>query len=330
MRPPRPRLREAPDARTHRAWRHARATLALLTLAALTPAPARAGDKEICLTASEQGQRARVAGRLIDASSAFADCAREVCPRIVREACSTWQDEVERSLPTVSVGVRDADGRDVLKIRITVDGKPAPEHAEGRSFAVDPGMRVFRVEADGIAPLEERVLIKEGEKARTVNLQAPRAAPAGASASATSAAEPPPGNAPTAPASRSATPFVVAGIGAAVVGVGLGVHFAGKGQFPTNCRTDAASVPGRDGTCTPTTADPTGQVSSDAAVSATNLRNVGTGVAIGGAAVLLGGLVWVLVDTPTSPAPQTHARAGARLAPSASPTFAGVTWSGTF
>lgn len=294
--------------------------LSALLAASLTHArPASAGDKELCLEASEDGQRARVAGRLIEARAHFVTCARVVCPPIVRTACAGWLDEVERALPTISVGVQDARGRDLLDARILVDGRRPPEHGAGRSFPIDPGSHVVRAEVKGKL-YEEHVLVKEGEKARAITVRLP-------SAGEPSRPEAPPPTTPATPApraGRSIGPFLVLGAGAVATGVGLGVFFAGAGAFPDNCRTDTATSE-RGGTCAKTPADPTGAASADAAVSAVNQRNVGLGVVAGGGALLVGGLVWLLLDSPA------RAKASAlQVAPALGAGFSGLAWTGAF
>jgi len=283
---------------------------------------ASAGEKDVCLAASDQGQRSRASGKLVEAKEKFAICAREVCPPVVRQDCATWQDEVGKSLPTVSVGVRDQDGHDLLDVKISVDGQLVTEHLDGKSFPVDPGTHIIRAEDGTHPPVEEKVLVKEGEKARAINLRI-----------VTSAAKPPspagnPQDTPPPPADatpgRSPLPFVLIGVGAAAFGTGLALHFVGKGNFPANCRADADKVEGRDGTCTPTPEDPTGQRSGEDAMSAVNLRNAGTALALGGGAVFLGGLVWFFVDTPAKK------KATTRLVPSVGPGYAGLGLSGRF
>lgn len=292
--------------------------LALLTASLTHAGSARAGDKEVCIAASEDGQRARVAGRLIEASAQFAGCARAVCPSIVRAACVGWLEEVERGMPTVSLGVQDARGRDLLDARILVDGLAPPAHGAGRSFPLDPGRHVVRVEVSGRV-YEEHVLVKEGDKARAITVRLPPGAEIEPRQPAKSSPpEPRPG--------RPLGPFVVLGAGAIAAGVGLGFFFAGAGAFPDNCRTDTATLE-RGGTCAKTPADPTGTLSTDAAVSAINQRNAGLGIAVGGGALLVGGLVWLLLDRPAAPRP-----AAARLVPvpALGPAFSGLAWSGAF
>lgn len=295
---------------------------ALTSVLLLGAFQAHAGEKETCLGASDQGQRARKSGNLVDAKAQLDICAREVCPPIVRQDCLTWADEVSKSLPTVSIGVRDKEGHDLVDVRVLVDGKTVTEHLDGKSFAVNPGMHVIRAEDGAHTPVEERVLVKEGEKARAINL---RFSSLGSKpADAPVAPETPEG--PSEPSGRSVLPFVVMGVGAIATGVGLGVHFAGKGAFPANCKSDTSKVDGRDGTCSPTADDPTGQKSGDAAMSSVNLRNAGTALTFGGAGLLVGGLIWFFID---SPAQKKTARP-LPLMPSTGPGFAGLTWAGQF
>ncbi|HQY60629.1 MAG TPA: hypothetical protein PK141_04490 [Polyangiaceae bacterium] len=301
--------------------RRVSASLVLVALvASLTHAGrASAGDKELCLQASEDGQRARVAGRLLEARVQFVTCARPVCPPIVRNACTSWLDEVERAMPTISVGVQDARGRDLLDARVLVDGRPPPDHDAGRSFPLDPGSHLVRAEVKGKL-YEEHVIVKEGEKARAITVRVPLGAEPTPEVSPSALAAP----SASSPPGRSIGPFLVLGAGVVATGVGLGVFFAGAGAFPDNCRTDTATSE-RGGTCAKTPEDPTGAASTDAAVSAVNQRNVGLGIVAGGGALLVGGLVWWLLDSPAQPK-----AAAMRVSPALGPGFSGLAWTGAF
>jgi hypothetical protein len=262
--------------------------LFLGALGASIPSSAFGGEKDVCVDASVQGQRARVAGQLTKALERFAVCAREVCPQVVRQDCAGWQDEVGKSLPTVSVGFRDPEGHDILDVKISVDGKVVTEHLDGKSFPVDPGTHVFRAN-DGVhPPVEERVLVKEGEKARAINLRLPSTATSGTSSTPTAE----PKVADESGGGRSAIPFVLMGVGAVGAGVGLGLHFAGKGAFPDNCSEESRI-------CQSIPEDPNSVSSTEKAQSAVNLRNAGTVVTFGSLAVALGGLVWFFLDSPS-------------------------------
>lgn len=273
---------------------------------------AYAGEKEACLAASVEGQQSRAAGKLVEAKEKFLVCAREVCPPIVRQDCSTWNDEVAKVIPTVSVGVKDAQGHDMFDVRVSVDGRVVTEHLDGKSFPIDPGTHVVRAEDGAHAPVEERILVKEGEKARPVNLKFAAPKPQGDAKPGDPAPESP--GADESPG-RSPFPFVVLGVGVAATAVGIGLHFKGKGDFPSNCD-ETTKV------CSPGPGVDVAQT-SDAAQSAVNLRNVGTALAVGGSAFIVGGLVWFFLD---SPAPKKTAR----VLPGFGPGYAGLSFSSAF
>src|ERR1700722_17013182 len=85
--------------------------LAVLVLA--TASPAHADDKQICIAAAEDGQQSRLDGKLKAAREQFLVCARSGCPSQVRRDCSQWMTEVMAALPTIVLGARDPEGRDV-------------------------------------------------------------------------------------------------------------------------------------------------------------------------------------------------------------------------
>ena len=58
-----------------RAW----ALVAAFALPTLSPRVAHADEKQLCVTASEQGQDLRDKGRYGEAHDAFATCSRDVC-----------------------------------------------------------------------------------------------------------------------------------------------------------------------------------------------------------------------------------------------------------
>lgn len=287
-------------------------SLVLLSAVGGTSA-AFAGEKEACLTASVEGQQSRAAGKLVEAKEKFLVCAREVCPPIVRQDCSTWNDEVAKVIPTVSIGVKDAQGHDLFDVRVSVDGRVVTEHLDGKSFPMDPGTHVVRAEDGAHAPVEERILVKEGEKARPVNLKFAVPKAQGEAKPGEPAPESP--NADAAPG-RSPLPFVVLGVGVAATAVGIGLHFKGKGDFPENC--DEATGKCANG---PDVVDL--QRSFEDAEAAVNTRNVGTALAVGGSAFIVGGLVWFFLD---SPAPKKTAR----VLPGFGPGYAGLSFSSAF
>jgi len=144
-------------------------------LAALALPRAASGDvssdrKQQCLAASEQGQSQRDEGKYRAARESFVACSREFCPAIVSRACTQWLREVDDSAPTVVLGARDKAGNDVNAARVTLDGEPFAESLDGKPIAADAGEHVLRFERDGSAPVEQRLVLRAGERARVVTV----------------------------------------------------------------------------------------------------------------------------------------------------------------
>ncbi|WP_437972047.1 hypothetical protein WMF04_23395 [Sorangium sp. So ce260] len=171
----------------------ARLALALAVSAALALTGARARaqpHKRACAAAYERAQGLRRDGKLLAAREALIACSQPTCPAAAVADCGPWLAEVEQSLPTVVIAARDARGRERLDVRVLVDGRLLASALDGKALPVDPGPRTFRYEPASGPAVEERVLIREGEKNRalTVILGAPAA---GASASPPHAVPPP-------------------------------------------------------------------------------------------------------------------------------------------
>lgn len=205
------------DARA--AARGARACAALVLAAALSgPSPAQAapdGAKARCAAKAEEGQRERLAGRLVRARDALVACADDACPDVVRRSCGEWLGEVDRELPTLAVVVRDAKGNARGEVPVTLDGAPV-EALEGRAIPVDPGRHRLRAVVDGTA-VEREVVVVEGRKAELVELSLPLTAPAPAAATAPS------------PDRAEPTGTFTTGRVVALVAGGIGLGLAGTG-----------------------------------------------------------------------------------------------------
>jgi len=95
-------------------------------------------------------------------------CAREGCPPVLREACTRMFTEIEQILPSVIVRARDRRGRDVIGVRVLVDGTTLLESLTGRAVPLDPGPHRIRYVVAGASPVEEEVLIAEGDRQRSL------------------------------------------------------------------------------------------------------------------------------------------------------------------
>ena len=127
-------------------------------------------EKQACVDAYGKAQRLRRAEDLIAAREQILVCARATCPAAIKNDCVPWLEEVNGAMPSVVLGVRDGAGRDRVDVRVTMDGKPLMEHLDGKSVQLNPGAHKFRFEVEGEEAVEVDVLIKTGEKNRSVTV----------------------------------------------------------------------------------------------------------------------------------------------------------------
>lgn len=267
---------------------------------------AAAGDVQACLAASENGQKARGAGKLREAREQFLVCGSESCPTIVRRDCAQWTNELTSALPTVVFGAKDKSGRDLVDVRVTIDGEPLLDKLDGKAVFVDPGPHTFRFETSGAAPVTEKALIKEGEKTRVI------AATFGDA----------PGDKEPAAASgggHGVLPWIVVGVGGAGIATGI-VLVATSPARPDNCNRDTE-------TCTrkPGESDAAFKADQDQAGRADAQPVLGWAVAGIGAAFVVGGLMWHFLE-PTGDAKTSRTR----VVPWTTANGGGVTVGGAF
>lgn len=172
--------------------------LAMLALAASlawgTTTPARA-DTEACLDAYDGNQRLRRAGELRAARAQLLVCSQTACPDPIRKECMRWLAEVDAAMPSVVFAAQDASGHDLGAVRVEVDGVVVLEKLDGRAIALDPGERTVRWTSTSGSTVERRVVIREAQKRRLIEVQfAPEptvdaASPASSASSASSNAK---------------------------------------------------------------------------------------------------------------------------------------------
>lgn len=143
-----------------------RSALALM-LVLSTPTLARAESADACFNAAVDGQKQRDAGKLLAARARFIECTKG-CPDEVQKDCAKWLTDLEATLPTVVFGARDGKGHDLLDVRVSVDGTFVSDTSQGKPVPLDPGAHRVRFERDGETPIERTVVVRAGEKNRTV------------------------------------------------------------------------------------------------------------------------------------------------------------------
>jgi hypothetical protein len=127
-------------------------------------------DKQTCAVAYENAQQLRSKLKLRRARDQLLICGHSSCPSVVTKDCNAWLEEVEQELTSVVFRVHDARGTDVVDVRISMDGEHLRDKADGSSVFVDPGLHVFRFEADGNAVFEIRQMLRKGDRDRPIEL----------------------------------------------------------------------------------------------------------------------------------------------------------------
>ncbi len=203
----------------------ARTVAALSFLGVLAaPAVASADDVAACVKASEQGQQLRDDGRYKRAREQFALCSRDVCPGIVRKDCTEWLGALDQSMPSVVISAKDASGRDLTDVKVTVDGQPFLDKLDGKPVALDPGEHILHYEAAGVALADDRVVMHAGEKNRQVMVRIGAPAPAPTPATPEGPAKSSSGGIPTAA-------IVVGAIGVVAIGSFAFFGITGKSEI---------------------------------------------------------------------------------------------------
>lgn len=292
------------------------AVLAGLLLAA---GPAKADvTKAQCIDANTKGQELRRDGKLSGAGQQFRTCAAASCPPLLRDDCASRLDEIERVQPTIVFDTKDASGRDVSAVRVTVDGTPLADRLTGAPLPVDPGEHVFTFEVAGQAPVSRTLVIKESERDRRERIALGGASGAAAAPAPSSG---PPSASPGDPSSRGAHIRKIvgegtAGVGAAglVVGSVFGLMaIMQASQQKTDCAS-ADSCSNR------------GAALSDHS-SATTYGAVSTAsFVVGGVLLAAGGILFFTAGRPDQPATTT----GLVVAPSVGPGGGAMWLTGAF
>jgi len=254
-----------------------------MALAVASPTRAHADEKLACIGASEDGQNQRDQGKLLAARASFARCVSDTCPAVVRTDCGKWLADVEERIPTFQVRVRDGRGQDVVDGTLMVDGAARADATSGRFVPIDPGVHVLRCTRPGGEVVEQRVVVREREKDRLVDVVVGVAASSDASPPAPAAS----------PDASHGRPFPVAAVAAG------GVAALALGSFAFFGATAKSDLDHLRATCAPACA------ASDA--DAAHTKWIVANVSLGVAAVAAGLAVWLYLSNAGSAPPPPRA-----------------------
>ena len=164
--------------------RHVLAALAIASAWPSLPRHAHADQIDACVTAATDGQKSQRQGKLRSARASFLQCVKPECPAEVRSVCDKLLAGVEASLPTIVLGARDSDGRDVPGVTVTLDGEPFASKLDGKELPVDPGQHALRFDRPDGVNVTVSLLVREAEKNRLVTATFTATPPAGPAGSA--------------------------------------------------------------------------------------------------------------------------------------------------
>ena len=143
-------------------------SLAVALLTRTTLSVAEDSKKAQCAAAYEKSQELRAAGSLKAANENLVICAQDFCPAFVQTDCAQWLTEVQRELPTIVFVAKDKAGEDTSAVAVSMDGAELMKQLDGKAVIVDPGPHTFRFEFEGAEPVEQQVVIRQGQKDRVI------------------------------------------------------------------------------------------------------------------------------------------------------------------
>jgi len=151
-------------------------TLALIVLMiGLGPGVAFAEPSRAALNACfdhfEQTQVARREGRYIEAADHASKCRATFCPQEIISACSAWNIELARDLPSAVFSVRTESGADAEGYQVEIDGRMEEAALSGYPVALDPGEHQIRFVGPSDFSQDVRLVMSVGEKNRSVSLR---------------------------------------------------------------------------------------------------------------------------------------------------------------
>lgn len=152
-------------------------------MAVATPSIAGAHGAE-CKEGYDRSAVSRDGGRLVEAKKLLEQCSSASCAASVHKECARRLAEVEARVASVILSAENVTGVDLVDVAVSIDGKEGPRKLDGRAYDVDPGAHTFVFQAADGKKAEVRVVLREGEKNKSVAVTIGAATPSSAAAAA--------------------------------------------------------------------------------------------------------------------------------------------------
>jgi len=143
----------------------------VLALAASDPRVAHADQVQTCIQADADAQRMRAQAHPVEALAATKTCASDARPRLIREECARWANEIAATIPRIRLLAIDAEGRPPARVSAVIDGVAQADFATGKPLSMDPGTHVVRLESEGLNPVEQVVEVSTTDRDRVLTLR---------------------------------------------------------------------------------------------------------------------------------------------------------------
>jgi hypothetical protein len=142
--------------------------------------PAHADNPSVgeCLSATEAATKLKSQHKLKASRAQLLVCSSASCPGEIRQECAKKIEEVNAAIPSIVFAVKNQAGKDVIAVKVTVDGQVVAERLDGSAIQIDPGAHEVTVEAEGQPPVTESLVVHEGEKDRRESITVGTPAPA--------------------------------------------------------------------------------------------------------------------------------------------------------
>jgi hypothetical protein len=280
------------------------AGIALVASSAVAP-PAFAGKKE-CANAYVEAQKLKKDGAFRKARQALIACSKDECMAAVKKDCVAWLDEVNASIPSVVIAAKGPDGKETFDVKVSVDGEVLGEKLGVKAIELDPGTHQFKFEFEGEDPIEQEVIVRQGERNKEVSVSFAKEAPAGATPSSTTEPETSPAPEPDKATKKSPVlAYVLGGVGVVALG-GTAFFWLGSESKKKDLENSG---------CSPNCAQ------SD--VDSIKQKRLFGDIALGVGAICIGTAAYLLLSPAKSkPPPSDSARLDVRISPSGA--YAGV------
>jgi hypothetical protein len=151
------------------------AVLSLSALSTMSSSPARAAgpSRDECIAAADEGQKLRDDGKLGAAHKMNFSRAAKACPAVVAKACAGWREDADRDMPTATFRVLDEQGKELLDVKVAIDAAVDAQPVSAKALPLDPGEHVVHVKRNDGKTLDEKFLLRPGEKNRMVDVRFP-------------------------------------------------------------------------------------------------------------------------------------------------------------